>query len=65
MAGVDAQRQIERTGFLVNWKKVRVGDLPVEVEAALEDTTGAVLFCPTQLLDGLVGTEQRQHSRPS
>src|SRR5439155_7394590 len=57
MAGVDAQRQVECAGFLVNRKKVRVGNLPVKVEAALEDAAGAVLFRPAQLLDSLVGIE--------
>src|SRR5262249_16318695 len=65
VAGVDAQWQVERTGLLVNWKEVRIGDIPVEIESSLEDAAGAVLFCPTQLLDSLVGTKQRQHSRPT
>src|SRR5262245_30794402 len=65
VAGVDAQWQVERTGLLINWKKVRVGDIPVEVESSLEDAARAVLFRPPQLLDGLVWTKQRQHSRPT
>ena len=51
--------------ILVNRKKVRVGDLPVEIESTLEDAAGAVLFRPTQLFDGFVGTKQRQHRRPA
>src|SRR4030095_11246164 len=65
MAGVNAERQVERAGFLVNWKKVRVGDLPVEVESALEDAADSVLFRPTQRLDSLIGPKQRQYSRPA
>src|SRR5262249_51068887 len=65
VAGVDAQWQVERTGLLVNWKEVRVGDIPVEVASSLEDAAGAMLFRPTELLDSRVGTKQRQHSRPS
>ena len=59
MAGVDAQWQVERAGFFVNWKKMRVGDIPVEIEAALEDAAGAVRFRPTQLLNRLVRLKQR------
>ena len=64
MAGVDAQRQVEGAGFFVDREEVRVGDIPVEVEAALEDAAGAVLLRPAQLVHRLFGLKQRQHGRP-
>ncbi len=62
---MDAKRQVERTRFLIDREKVWIGYLSIEVESALENTAGAVLFRPAQFLDGFVGTKQRQHRGPS
>src|SRR5262245_38748001 len=65
MSGVDAQRQIERTGLFVNRKKMRIGDVAVEIETALEDSAGAVLLGPAKLLDGFLRPEEGQYGGPT
>ena len=59
---MNADRQIEIARFLIDREKVRIIQCSSALDAAKENSDGAMFFCPAQFLDRLFhGVERRNH----
>jgi hypothetical protein len=62
---MDADRQIELAGFLIDRKKMGVADVLIAFQAAHEYTAGAILLGVARFFDRFVHRKQRQHRHPA